>query len=176
MNTLEKRLGIALLASLVVNAFLLGSIATHFARRHHLEAQHHHTLRARGGPPDFGPSSGHPRERWGKRGPAEAKLLRDVVDALGGPRDPRVEGVLERSRGQRMAHQRRMEEAQDAVIAALAAEPYDETRLRTRLAELRSAAEVGQKEAQEGLVLLAGELRPEERRTLRSSSPGQPKP
>jgi uncharacterized membrane protein len=175
MNALEKRLGIALLVSLVANAFLLGSIATHFARRHHLQAQHHHALRARGGPPDFGPP-GHLRERWGKRGPAEAKLLRDVVDALGGPRDPRVEGVLAHGRGQRMAHQRRMTEAQDAVVAALAAEPYDETRLRSRLAELRSAAEVGQQEAQEGLVLLAGQLSPEERRTLRSGPPEQPKP
>lgn len=170
MNTLEKRLTIALLASLVINAFLLGSIATHFVRRHRLPVEHHHSLRGPSGPPGFD-GAGPARDRWGKRGPAEAKLLRDVVDALGGPRDPRVESALRHAREQRMSHGRRMVEAQDAVRAALAAEPYDEARLRSSLAELRTLAEAGQKEAQEGLVLLASQLRPEERQSLRSEAP-----
>ena len=179
MTSLEKRLGIALLVSLVVNAFLLGTITTHFARGHRPLPAQKRALRtpdvARPPGPLGAPGpAGFPRERRNQRGPVETKLLRDVVQALGGPRDPRVEGALRRGREQRLTHGRQMTEAQEAVRAALAAEPFDEERLRGRLAELRATAEAGQREAQEGLVVLARQLRPEERLRLRAEAHDSP--
>lgn len=169
MMTTSKRWGIAFVLSLMLNAFLLGSLVMHFARGHHGRPEGHHFLRREHG---HG-AAGAEGNRWARRGPVEAKLLRDVIHALGGPHDPRVRGELSFGRGKMPSHTQRMERAQRAIRAALAAEPFDENRLRDSLAELRKTTEGGQREAQDTLVRLAGKLSAEERRQLRAAT-GEP--
>lgn len=168
MTSLGKGVTIALFASLMLNAFLLGVMATHLARGHH--------GRAGRPPPHFegGPRGGG--ERFGRRGPAEAQLLRDVMRASGGPRDPRVREALSQGRRKMAAHRERMEQAENAVRQALSAQPYDESRLTLALGDLRRAAETGQTEAQETLVRLAAQLSQGERAELQGqrSAPAPP--
>jgi|GEM_PF-2126897 len=162
-----KGFGAALVVSLMLNAFFAGSIATHYLRGHRGAAHH----RPHGG--DDGPG---PRGEHGMRqGPPEARLLRDVVRALGGPRDPRALAALAEGRQKLANHRRRMEEAQTGVRRALAAEPYDEAELAAALAQLRQAAEAGQKDAQETLAGLGRQLTAKERSVLRAS-PAEARP
>lgn len=161
---------IVLVASLTLNAFLLGGIATHHVSSHRTAHDYRHTVLER-------PLAHRgPGERLGRRGPAEAKLLRDVMHALGGPESPHVREVMAQGRQRMAAHHRRMEDAQASVRQALASEPYDEGRLIAALADLRLAAEVGQKEAQKTLVHLAGQLSAEQRKRLHSSRPEPARP
>jgi uncharacterized membrane protein len=157
-----KGIGIALVVSLMLNAFFAGSMLTHFLRVHRAGPQHHAEPRSSGphGPPL------RRGDRGVGRGPAEAQLLRDVVQVLGGPRDARALAALTQGRERMKAHRQRMEQAQHGVRRALAAEPYDEAELTAALAELREVAAAGQREAQETLVGLGRQLTAQERARL----------
>jgi len=166
MNLAGKRLGIVLFASLLLNAFLLGGLVVHFARGHR-------------GPPDqrspFATTRDHHRRgpppgRWAGRGPAETQLLRDVVRALGGPRDPRVQAALSDGRPRMSDHRERLARAQAGVRTALAGEPFEAAQLEQALAQLRRATDANQKQAQDTLIALAAQLRADERASLRSGS------
>lgn len=167
MTSVEKGVAIGLFASLLLNAFLVGGIVTHWARGHEERF---------GSRPALGDGHHPRRERPFRRGPAEAQLLRDVVRASGGPTDGRVRAALGEGRQRMQAHRKRMDRAEGAVREALSAQPYDEARLTASLTDLRRAAETGQAEAQETLVRLAAQLRPTERAELRgqASPPARP--
>jgi uncharacterized membrane protein len=156
-----RAFAVALVVSLMLNAFLAGSIATHYLRGHR-DAAHHHQRNGDGGP---GPRG----ERGMRQGPPEARLLRDVVHALGGPRDPRALTAVAEGRQRMASHRQRLEEAQAGVRRALSAEPYDEAQLTAALAQLREVAAAGQKGAQETLARLGRQLTPQERSVLRES-------
>jgi uncharacterized membrane protein len=157
---------VAVVASLMLNAFLAGSMVTHFLRVHRTGPHAHPAPRGTGTYRPPGPH-GDRGDRGARRGPAEAQLLRDVVQVLGGPRDPRAIAVLAQGREGMSAHRQLMTEAQDDVRQALAAEPYDDVRLAAALAHLREVEERGQKHAQETLVRLGRQLTAQERSLLR---------
>jgi hypothetical protein len=149
----------------MLNAFLAGSTLTHFLRTHRAGSNDQPTAHSAGARGPFGPR-GDRGERGARRGPAEAQLLRDVVQALGGPHDTRAVAVLAPGRQRMATHRQAMVQAQDGVRQALAAEPYDEARLAAALAHLRGVAEAGQKDAQDTLVRLGRQLTAQERSRL----------
>ena len=157
---------VVLVVSLMLNAFLAGSLLTHFVRAHR-GAEHH----GYGRPGAEGPHRmrGGDGQRWDR--PVEARLLRDVVQALGGPHDARVRATLDQERPKMTAHRARMQRAQANVRIALTAEPFDEARLSAALTELAREAATRQAEAQRSLVRLGSQLTAAERSRLRSLPP-----
>jgi len=157
---------VALIASLMLNAFLAGSLLTHFVRAHRGPEHHGYGRPGAEGPHRMRGGDG---QRWDR--PAEARLLRDVVQVLGGPHDARVRATLDQERPRMMAHRGRMQRAQANVRIALGAEPFDAARLSAALSELAREAATRQEEAQRSLVRLGAQLTAAERSRLRSLPP-----
>jgi uncharacterized membrane protein len=167
-----KSVGVALVVSLMINAFFAGSMLTHFLRVHRGGPHHRIEPRSAGA---RGPALRR-GERGAGRGPAEAQLLRDVIQVLGGPSDARALATLAEGRERMASHRQRVEQAQLGVRRALAAEPYDEAQLTSALSQLREATATGQREAQETLVRLGRQLTAEERSrlsTAKATAPSQ---
>jgi hypothetical protein len=163
-----KKLGTLLVLSSMANAFLAGSLVTHFMRGH--RRPDHHAERRAGEPGRRGPGG----PRWD--GAPEGRLLHDLVDALGGPRDARVRAALGQGRARMTAHRTRLERAQAGVRSALGAEPYDQSRVTAALAELNRELEARQQEAQTTLIALGAQLTAEERSQLRLAPPRPRRP
>ncbi len=133
---------IALVASLALNLFIVAFILGQ-ATRGYLDD----------GRRPF--DRGSPRVDWGQ-----------VVDHL--PREARDQArVIVRESGERMrVILPDLQRARDAAGRALLADPYDQDAARAAFAEVRQYTDQVQEVIQEGLLQLAIELTPEERRRL----------
>src|SRR6187431_3235932 len=116
MTSSTKKWGIALALSVGLNLFLLGAISVHVMGR-----------RASAGPSgpamnEHGPGPEGPGAR-GDNGPV---LLREMVQVLGGPRDPRVQKLWGERRQDMKKFKGDMESSRQEVQSALSREPFDQ--------------------------------------------------
>lgn len=175
----QKTLVTLLLCSAALNVFFLGIGAAHAWRHHSGPGPAHHDRR---GSPD-GPlapplgrfGAGPPGAGAPGASPAEGTLIRDMVWAIGGPKDPRVHELLQGSRAGRRTHRAQVERAQADLRRILATRPLDRARLEETLAELRAMTLETQKQAQKTLLRLASEMTDEERARLAPGGAPAPK-
>lgn len=176
----SKKLALVLAGSLALNLFLLGAASMHFAHHHrtqaphqrHLERPHHPAEWQRGAARP--PEASRPRAAPRSEGPPHAPLLRKLVRAMGGPKDPRARARLVESRTTMQVLREEIRRAQAEVETALSTEPFDRVKLTEALQHLSTQTERAQKNAQRILVELATELTPEERATLRTGAAAAP--
>ena len=136
---------IALAVSGALNFFLLGLIAVHVIRpaRDHIERRR-----------ELGGAEGSPA------------MLREMMHALGGPKDLRVQKMWASHRGEWRAARQEMKLARAEVRAALATSPFDARKLEEALARLHEATSRAQARSRAAVVTLANELSPEQRQHL----------
>lgn len=178
----SRRIVVLLAASAALNLFLLGAATVHFIHHRGAEDEHEHARdssrsAARGVQmPPHQSGRARFRERHLDRGPPEARLLRDIVRSMGGPKDPRVQALLQKNREEIHDFRRDIREAQGQVRAALAKRPYDEPAVQEALAALRNETNAGQARAQAALVELAAQLSDDERAQLEKAASHEKRP
>lgn len=174
----SRKVVVLLAASAALNLFFLGAATVHVL--HHRDGQDDRASwgsrnSARGTQIQAGSSDDGARaqfrKRHGDRGPPEARLLRDIVRSMGGPKDPRVQALLQENREEIRNFRRDIGQAQEQVRAALAKRPYDESAIREALAALQEKTKAAQTRAQTALVELASQLSDDERAQLEKMSP-----
>lgn len=155
-----NRWAIAFALSAGLNLFLLGAGVMHFFHRppgpHPTEMQPPRSATPRA--PLSRPSRSFERD--------QPPFLRELIDSLGGPRDPRVRQWREESRDDIRQFQQEMREARSSVQAALIQEPFNEKSLETALQKLHTVSQGAQAHSHTALLSLARQLSPEERAQL----------
>lgn len=150
MTTSSKKWVIALAVSGALNCFLVGAIAVHV------------------GAPARDRSERHIDAGGGQAGPA---MLREMIHALGGPGDPRVQKIWGPHQAQWRAARREIKQARGQVRSALASTPFDEQKFDEALAELHAVTSRAQAHSRATVVALAKELSPSERQSLVRRAP-----
>jgi uncharacterized membrane protein len=151
----QRTLSYVLVGSITLNAFLLGVIAMHSASRRGF--MHERGERFRN---DLSAS-----ESIGdQRGP---RLLRGLVRAAGGPKDPRVQALWSGHHQQLKPVREEIHASRERVLGALTQEPFDRQVLSQALNDAVAARQRADQLATLGAVELADKLTPAERATLR---------
>ncbi len=152
----QKKLLYLLIGSLVLNAFLLGVISVHVVSR-------------RAGFGGRGPNRPDvAMDAMGERG--GQRLFRQLVRAAGGPGDPRVRQLWSGRRGHLGEVRKALSASREQVLVALEREPFDKQELERALVAAEQARQRADHVATEGVLDLAAQLTPEERKTLRSDT------
>ena len=102
---------------------------------------------------------------------ADLILFRQMVRIMGGPADPRLTQLRERRKNDLLEMRREVHAAHERVRAALSTEDANERELAEALKHLRKTTFEAQARAQEGIILLASLMTPEERKQLRDIEP-----
>lgn len=168
MSTNSKKWAIALAISVGLNLFLAGLFVA---------GRYRHGFS--GGPPHPVPSAesagphaarpGFPEKNFDARrtNANEGQLfLRELIQALGGPQDPRVKKIWGTRQQDLFKYRESSQASREAVQSALTREPFDAEALRLALHDLQKTTDEAQARSAEAIVSLAGELTPEERRAL----------
>lgn len=180
----SNKLLIPLFGSLAVNLFLLGVLAVPLF---------HGRANFRGRPPHPSPYEkhgrldGHPpgeeiRRKDERAGPpmeadtGEQRLLRELVELLGGPADARVRPILEKNRDERKSQKRTILEARRDAGRALTNIPFSEQELETKLSAIADAENQRKLAAHRTVLALALLLTDAERAKLKASFPSLESP
>ncbi len=180
MNRL-RFLTIAFSASVGLNVFFLGAIVARTLHHEHSQdapelsppprqnANHDASQR--------GPVHAHvppKRQRTGPGKPRPVKdragpmgTVRDLVQVMGGRKDPRVREVWQEKRETMKLRRTKRAELHAQLNEALLNDPFSEEELRAALSAMNEQASGAQNQAQEVILRLASELRPEERAQLK---------
>ncbi len=181
--TRSKVTAIALFISLGVNVFLLGIFSSRLLtpadHPHHAPALHrgneHH---AGSGYPPLPPSAEHrpaaasrssrPSQREGDANHHDVRMLRQMVQIMGGRKDPRVREFWKSAREDVRETKQQLRQARQRVQEKLIASPFVKEELEQALADLAQQTSASQSHAQSALVELAGLLTDQERAQLRA--------
>lgn len=194
----ERKLALGLLVSLSINIFLAGVLGGQLGRdddrptagklverREHFpkserENNEKSSNVARHNAHVAGPRHGNQDRTRPKRGgfpsvegPSDLVLLRQMIQIMGGPKDPRIVHLREQQREDLRRVRSEMQAAHKRVRDALTSEKADEDELRESLKHLRKTAFESQARAQEGILTLARLMTPEERARLRDLPAGK---
>lgn len=195
----ERKLALGLLVSLGINLFLAGVLGGQFGRDDRrpravpsLEKREHAHKSEREKKPKSGklaqqgshktdPHRGAPgrAEHHGRAGhlpadgPSDLVLLRQMIQIMGGPTDPRIARLREERRSEIRRIRAEMQAAHKRVRDALTSEKSDEAELQEALKNLRKTAFEAQARAQEGILTLARLMTAEERARLRNLPRGK---
>lgn len=151
----QRTLKYVLIGSITLNAFLLGVISMHyFSRRGFM---HERGRR-------FGEEAANLQVTGDQRGP---RLLRGLVRAAGGPKDPRVQALWSGRRQHLTPVREEMRTARELVLATLEREPFDGQALSQALNDALAAQRRADEIANQGAVELAEKMTPAERASLR---------
>src|SRR5690606_6973124 len=96
---------------------------------------------------------------------------RHMVRIMGGPADPRLKQLREKRKSDMIEMRREVHAAHERVRAALSTEDANEKELAEALKHLRKTTFEAQARAQEGILLLASLMTPEERKRLSHFEP-----
>lgn len=177
MTNTAKKWTIALAISVGLNVFLLGTLAAGWHRGprppHGPEhgptpdAPPHHARPERGALRDKQSESQEDLHLARTAAGAEGRVfLREMVQTLGGPSDPRVKKVWGDQREDMKKFRDDVRGAREDVRKALSAEPFDDKELERALGALHKITTDAQARSQEAVLELARELTPEERQRL----------
>lgn len=158
----QRTLNLILVGSITLNAFLFGVVGMHLVSKRGV-------MHERKGCPDVVAAESIGEQR----GP---RLLRGLVRAAGGAKDPRVQALWAGRRQQLSPLREQMTGAQQRVEQALVREPFEREALRQALADALAARHRADELANEGVLQLADQLTPAERATLRRSRPSSAAP
>lgn len=100
-------------------------------------------------------------------GPSDLLLFRQMIQIMGGPKDPRISRLREERRDEVRRIRTDMHAAHKRVHEALTADEPNEQDLHDALKNLRKTAFESQARAQEGILTLARLMTPKERAKLR---------
>lgn len=152
------------LGSLALNIFFLGATSVHIFSRRGFET----------GPQVHQKGGGKESPESVFVGP---RLLRELVRAAGGPKDPRVQALWQEHRDQLGPTRHALKESQREIQSALNQEPFDRTTFERALQSALEARHRADSLANEGAVDLAAQLTHAERqRVQRPFVPGPPPP
>lgn len=194
----ERKLALGLLVSLGINLFLAGVLGGQLGRDHKrslstpsAERREHDPKSEREKKPKFDrlaqqgarradPHRGSPeRPHHGRAGhppadgPSDLALLRQMIQIMGGPKDPRIARLREERHTEIRRIRSEMQAAHKRVREALTSEKPNEAELQEALKNLRKTAFESQARAQEGIVTLARLMTVEERARLRALPGGK---
>jgi uncharacterized membrane protein len=164
-----KMLAILLFGSLGLNLFLGGALGSHWMSNKK-SADALRKAPSRMERPRIPPHpAARPRGPEGMSASADLALLRQMVGIMGGPSDPRLKQLLEKRKGEISEMRREVHAAHERVRMALSAEDANDKELADALKNLRKTTFEAQARAQEGILLLASLMTPEERKLLREA-------
>lgn len=144
-----------LIASITLNAFLLGVISMHYFSKRGF-------MHERGKRSTFDQPAGEAMAD--QRGP---RLLRGLVRAAGGPKDARVQALWSGHRQQLLPLREEINQSRERVLDALTREPFDRAALSEALNQALDAQQRAEQMANQGALDLAEKMTKTERETLR---------
>jgi hypothetical protein len=153
----QRTLNYVLIGSITLNAFLLGIFSMHlFSKRGAVHERGKHWS-------DRAEVTGSITD---ERGP---RLLRGLVRAAGGPKDPRVQALFSGHRHHLAPVRKDIEASRERVSEALRREPFDRQALATALNDALAARHKADQLANQGALELAEQLTAAERASLRAA-------
>jgi uncharacterized membrane protein len=151
----QRTLNYVLIGSITLNAFLLGVMAMHgMSNRGLMHERRRH----------LGTEMVGAELAGEQRGP---RLLRGLVRAAGGPKDPRVQSLWSGHRQQLAPLREQSHLSRERVMDALAQERFDRELLSQALNEALAARNRVDKMANDGVLELAEKMTPAERAKVR---------
>jgi len=169
--TPQKRIALALFASVGVNIFLLGFMSQETPTALEPKAD-----AARPGPEQAKRKGAEAKGARGKRaqrkppGSDALHMMRHMIQVMGGREDPRVKKIWTSSKGTMRTLRKELRASHDNVHETLTGETFDKEALQNALQELGEKSRAGQEFAQNQVVELAEMLTPEERKKLKEKA------